>query len=180
MPAQKNRYKQQPSPSPQPKQPVRPDRLLALADPPGAKRPKWRLSLLDLEHAGKWSWAVDGEALQRILAFLAEMEKTTWADIVSRGAGNGRRMHHAQPIESLCPEARARLRQLNLDDRDEMFRFRLGGKLRLWGFLDGDIFYPVWWDPDHKVYPTENLGVALPTSVTPPPSRSRWRAARPA
>lgn len=156
MPPQRHRQKQQPSPTAQGKKAVSPGRLLALADPPGGKRPKWRLELLDLEHDGKWSWGVDGDALRGILAFLVQMEKTTWADIVSRGAGNGRRMHHAQPIESLCPEARARLKQLHLDDRDEMFRFRLGGKLRLWGFLVEDVFYPVWWDPDHKVYPTEN------------------------
>jgi hypothetical protein len=36
-----------------------------------------------------------------------------------------------------------------------MFRFRLGGKARLWGFRSERIFHVVWWDPDHRVYPTE-------------------------
>lgn len=53
-------------------------------------------------------------------------------------------------------EATRRLQALRLDDFDELFRFRLGNLPRLWGILDGDIFYPVWWDPDHEVYPLEH------------------------
>ena len=30
--------------------------------------------------------------------------------------------------------------------------FRLGNTRRLWGIID-DVFYPVWWDANHKVYP---------------------------
>jgi len=51
--------------------------------------------------------------------------------------------------------AQRRLQHLSLDDFDELFRFRLGNKRRLWGILDGDVFYPLWWDADHKVYPLE-------------------------
>jgi hypothetical protein len=36
-----------------------------------------------------------------------------------------------------------------------MFRFRLAGERRLWGYRVGRTFHVVWWDWDHKVYPTE-------------------------
>jgi hypothetical protein len=37
---------------------------------------------------------------------------------------------------------------------DAIFRFRLGGKKRLWGFRRQRIFYVVWWDWNHQVFET--------------------------
>lgn len=156
MAAKKSKQKQPPAPSiPERKEVPSLGRLLGVVDTPDAKHPKWRLSLLDLDHDGSWSWAVDGNALLRIVAFLVQMEKLTWTEIRAQTGGSGHRMHHAQPVETLCTEAQNRLKALKLDDFDEMFRFRLGGPLRLWGILHGDVFYPVWWDAEHQVYPTE-------------------------
>jgi hypothetical protein len=36
-----------------------------------------------------------------------------------------------------------------------MFRFRVAGGKRLWGFRNGRVFHAIWWDPDHAVYPTD-------------------------
>ena len=47
------------------------------------------------------------------------------------------------------------MQDLRLDDLDDLFRFRLGNKPRLWGVIHEGVFYPVWWDPEHKVYPTD-------------------------
>lgn len=134
----------------------RPGRLLGLDDTRDGKRPKWRLSLLDLEHAGSWSWSVDEDALRKIIVFLTEMERLTWTQIKMQIGGSGHKKHHSQLVDTLCPEARRRLRELQLDDFDEMFRFRVGSALRLWGILDDDVFYPVWWDAGHQVYPMDN------------------------
>lgn len=59
------------------------------------------------------------------------------------------------PCERAGLEARARLEELGLDDFDELFRFRLGNMERLWGVFAGNnhVFYPLWWDCDHKVCP---------------------------
>jgi hypothetical protein len=148
-----------PSASPQRKEVPRPERLHSLADTAGGKHPKWRLALLDLDHAGSWSWAVDEDALKEIVAFLSEMEKLTWTEIRAQmfnSKKGSHRKHHSMAPELLCPDAQRRLSVLRLDDVDEIFRFRLGNKPRLWGVIDDDgIFYPVWWDPDHEVYPTD-------------------------
>jgi hypothetical protein len=157
----KPKPKQLPAPqAPQRKEVPQAGRLLGLADGPGGKHPKWRLSLLDVDHAGSWSWAVDEAALRQITAFLSQMERLTWTEIQSQmfnSKKGSHRKHHPMQLGLLCSEARERLRALRLDDVDELFRFRLGNMSRLWGVVDADgIFYPVWWDPKHKVYPMDH------------------------
>ena len=36
-----------------------------------------------------------------------------------------------------------------------LFARALSGTKRLWGFRKDGVFYVLWWDPDHTVYPTE-------------------------
>jgi hypothetical protein len=159
-PQRKGKHKQVPDPLvPQRKEVPQPERLLGLIDSPNARHPKWRLSLLDLDHSGSWSWAVDEAALRKITAFLSEMETLTWTEIqaqMTHSKKGSHRKHHSMAPGLLCPEAQNRLEALGLDDVDELFRFRLGNEPRLWGVIDDDgIFYPVWWDPRHRVYPTD-------------------------
>jgi hypothetical protein len=135
-----------------------PRSLRGIADEPPGSHPVWRMSFLDLDHAGTWSWnMVTADNLREITAFLAQMERLTWAEIRSQmqSSQNGRhRKHKPVPIEHLCPEAQRRIHALRLDEFDELFEFRLGNMHRLWGVTQADgVFYAVWWDPDHKVYP---------------------------
>jgi len=160
-PKRKPKHKQVTAPlAPQRKEVPQPGRLLGLIDGPNGTHPKWRLSLLDLDHAGGWSWAVDEAALRKITAFLSEMERLTWTEIKAQmfnSKKGSHKKHHAMAPGDLCSEARNRLEALGLDDVDELFRFRLGNEPRLWGVIDdAGIFYPVWWDPEHQVYPMDN------------------------
>ena len=160
MPPRKAKGKQLPAPSPPARKELpRPERLANFSNAPNGTHPTWRLSLLDLEHAGSWSWDVDATALREITTFLSQMEKLTWTEIraqMSHSKKGSHRKHHHMAPELLCTEAQRRLGVLRLDDLDEVFRFRLGNKPRLWGVIDTDgVFYPVWWDPEHKVYPTD-------------------------
>jgi len=117
----------------------------------------FRLQLLDLEYDGSWSWkSVDPAG---IVKFLTQMELATWAEITTSMLTGGRRRRGARnkfiPVEALCSEARERLVELGIDDVDELFRFRHGNMGRLWGLLLDEegvkVFYPIWWDPEHKV-----------------------------
>ncbi|MBF2754093.1 MAG: hypothetical protein ISN29_02370 [Gammaproteobacteria bacterium AqS3] len=94
----------------------------------------------------------------KILALLRDMEKRTWLEILDPGIESNMRIgdHHYQPIHTLCREAQERWHDLGLDqEENNLFRFRGSPKERLWGFRLLNIFYAVWWDPDHKIYPTE-------------------------
>jgi len=132
-----------------------PRRLQGIGDDYDSEHPLWRLSLLDLDHHDGWSWGIQEAPLRKIVAFLTEMERLTWAQVRAQLTGGSRRgpKHKAIPVDHLCPVAQRRLRELQLDDFEEMFRFRLGNMERLWGMILDGVFYPVWWDQDHKVCP---------------------------
>lgn len=93
--------------------------------------------------------------------FLHEMSKLSWAEIEMQQTGSAakrHRKHHGHPLARLGDEAQARIAALHLVDTfgdDELFRFRLSGERRLWGFRSERTFHVLWWDPDHQVYPTE-------------------------
>lgn len=147
------------APSLQAKERLGARRLSGIADGPDGRKPAWRLSLLDLHHEGNWSWKVTGEDLREIIDFLSEMERLKWPEVLAQltsGKKASHRKHHSMPTAQLCVEAKRRLEAIQLDDVDHLFRFRLGNKRRLWGVLAEDVFYPVWWDADHKVYPTDH------------------------
>jgi hypothetical protein len=121
--------------------------------------PVWRLSLLDREHSGNWSWKIDESTLGTIVDLLIQMEKLTWKQIRTQTAATTKKVrarHHSQAVDTLCKEAQNRLVELGLDGWDELFRFRLDGPGRLWGILSREsprVFYPIWWDDEHQVYP---------------------------
>jgi hypothetical protein len=106
-----------------------------------------------------WAFKPDGDSAPDLFGFLCDMAKLKWSDIERQQTGGKRRRrkHHSQPIHSLEHAAQADLRKRRLDETfgDEIFRFRLGGKSRLWGFRNERVFHVIWWDPDHLVYPTE-------------------------
>jgi hypothetical protein len=105
----------------------------------------------DRDYAGAWSWPTADEA-EEILHFLCEMSQRTWSEIMGRHGG--KTIHHEQGIDTVCPEAQARITALGHDLRFEsLFRFGLGHKKRLWGFTTGGVFHVLWWDRDHQVYP---------------------------
>jgi hypothetical protein len=53
------------------------------------------------------------------------------------------------------PQARDRLEAIGLADQTRISRLRLGGTERLYGFLLGNVFHVVWWDPRHEIWPSE-------------------------
>lgn len=79
---------------------------------------------------------------------LKEYSARTWHQIKADRA----RDHAAEP-HKLCKEARDRLVEIQLDDIDELFRFRFTGPQRLWGCQCNQHFVVLWWDPDHQVWP---------------------------
>ncbi|MEU5811199.1 hypothetical protein [Streptomyces sp. NPDC047718] len=85
-----------------------------------------------------------------ILAKLREFERFTLNELRNT---SGTFESYGLPAAALCKEAYERLAEMGRDDMTEIHRLRLMGAQRLYGFLDGNVFHVVWWDPDHKVYP---------------------------
>ncbi|MFE3626760.1 hypothetical protein [Streptomyces goshikiensis] len=54
----------------------------------------------------------------------------------------------------LCSAALDRLSAMGRELMPSIHRLRLSGTQRLYGFVDGNTFHVVWWDPEHEVYPS--------------------------
>lgn len=109
------------------------------------------------EHFG---FTFTGDHATEVVQFMVEMSKLTWAGIEAMRSGPSHarhKKHHSQSVGALGTDARERVRQLRLNETfdDDVFRFRLTGRKRLWGYRTGSVFHVLWWDPDHKVCPTE-------------------------
>ena len=104
-----------------------------------------------LDWEGLWSWeTIDTE--KEILKKLGNFETRTWGEI----EGNKEEGSHIVKVDD-CPNplVKERLKQLELDDIDELFSLRLSGKERIFGILDGFILKFLWYDHEHKVWPTK-------------------------
>jgi hypothetical protein len=116
---------------------------------------RWSFRWTDVDYQGAWDWDLQSSETKAILRFLGDMQGKTWSECLAGRSGE-HKSHHGQPVTSLCREAQRRLAEwLGWQDLpDELFRFRLGGKPRLWGFRSGAVFEIIWFDRDHAVYPT--------------------------
>ena len=113
---------------------------------------------------GLWSWGQPrfwGMPTWRtkIYPFLRDTAKKTWNEI-DREMTTGRRnsaakRHKSYPVGEIAKEAQDRLRDISLDDLDEVFRFRLASTERLYGFVIQHMFFVIWWDPYHNICPSD-------------------------
>ncbi|WP_126421789.1 hypothetical protein [Asticcacaulis excentricus] len=110
---------------------------------------------------GTWSWGAprkcaDEHWFEEALPFLTEYSRKKWGEIDSEGTGNKkkrRQKHCHYNFSQIITEAYNRLVEIKKDDfADRIYRFRLGGKLRLYGFRVRKIFYYLWYDREHKIY----------------------------
>ncbi|MET8296378.1 hypothetical protein ABZW02_20225 [Streptomyces sp. NPDC005180] len=120
---------------------------------PGAdnsdQRLSWRFAHVD--HEGPWGFdKVNSGTLVEILGKLREFERFTLNELRNT---SGTFESYELPAAPLCKEAYERLDAMRRDDMTEIHRLRFQGAQRLYGFLDGNVFHVVWWDPEHKVYP---------------------------
>lgn len=123
----------------------------------GGVNPTFSFRYADRQYVGAWKWPGPDEA-HLIFEFLCDMGQLTWIEIhqqITGPAHKRRPKHHFEDLGGLCSEAQGRFTHLGLDDLcdDQLFRFRLGGGERLWGFIKEEVFYVVWWDSVHGVRP---------------------------
>jgi hypothetical protein len=133
------------------------------ADPDSVKATLMTWSVDTADREGQWSWGSDrawsDSTWDSILhPKLRSFGTMTWSEIeLARVKGKKKKTraaHHDQQVASICDEAQARLKHLDLI-HDLIFRFRLGSQRRLWGFRALSCFNLLWYDPTHQIYPTE-------------------------
>ena len=114
---------------------------------------------------GIWSWRQSrdwGKETwnKKLKPYLTAYEEKTWGEIalekVNARGGKRKPKHCFYDKGTIAKEAMDRLIEIEKDDLEEfIFRFRLNGKNRLYGFRISAIFYLLWWDPEHKICPCE-------------------------
>jgi hypothetical protein len=90
------------------------------------------------------------EVMHFIRSKLKQFETMTWSDITLKA----KHQNHTVAISDLCGRARARLKELKLDDLDVLLSLRLTGRQRVWGIFAEGVMTLLWWDPHHEVCPS--------------------------
>lgn len=124
-----------------------PGRLLPAAET-SDERLCWRFTHVD--HDGRWGFGnIEPPLLTEILRKMADCESMTLYEI-----RRTRKLLVEYELPSgLCKEALDRLAAMRRDEMTSIWRLDFKGKQRLYGFLEGNVFHVVWWDPEHEVYP---------------------------
>lgn len=110
---------------------------------------KWRAAIKYVDYDGEeWSWNnVDMKRFfDKLLNYLQHYEDKTWAQIKE-----GQHCHPV-PLSVIVPRARRRIIG-KFGDMDDLYQVKAEGKCRLFGCKDGQIFYLIWHDEHHTVYP---------------------------
>lgn len=114
------------------------------------KKASWSISNLDM--AGEFGWhTVDLKTFLYIQNKLSNFETMTWREIFI----GAKKQNHSCSKDGFSLAAKKRLKELELDDYEELHSLRLEGKKRVWGIFEDGYFRILWWDPDHQVYPSK-------------------------
>lgn len=118
-------------------------------DPPAFRGSimSWRFNAVDKGGPFSWLGFKSAEEFRETVDKLAGYETMNEASLASAGC-------HAIPIPSLSTDARARLVELELDDLDELFSFRITGPKRVFGVVRPKYVRLLWFDPLHQVCPS--------------------------
>lgn len=124
-----------------------------------SQHPQFCFRYADRATREDWVFKPSPDDAQGILDFTCEMARLTWREIeaMQTGERDRHRKHHSMAVGKIESAAQADLTKRKLGETfgDEIFRFRLGGEKRLWGFRQDRVFHVVFWDPDHKVCPQD-------------------------
>lgn len=94
---------------------------------------------------------MDAPTLVWLMGRLAQIETMTVREVFNNSEGLGK---HYDVADLPNREAVDRLEALRLSDMTRISRLRLGGRQRLYGFLEDHVFHVVWWDPDYVIWPS--------------------------
>ena len=113
--------------------------------------PSWSFAILDrFAPIGGWL-QLSPESHDELLERFKAWEKSTWHDILVQGA----RQNHRIDVDRCCALSQQRLKNLGLNDLDQLVSLRVNNLARVIGILDRSVFKILWWDPLHQVCPTE-------------------------
>lgn len=92
------------------------------------------------------------EIMEKMIAY----ESMTWAEIKLQTHDQGKSKHHIIDTDGMSAEAIERIEAMKLqEDSDSIFSFALQNRLRIIGTRENELFHVIWYDPEHKFYPSK-------------------------
>lgn len=130
--------------------------VIANASSYNCGKPIWRFDKLDRNGEFKFDLNRSDFNSQEVLEKLIAYGNMTWQEIARQTHDKkNRSKHHYLDYDGLSQEAKQRIIALKMDeDTDAIFSFALRNTVRIIGTRDGDEFHIIWYDPNHKFYPS--------------------------
>jgi hypothetical protein len=140
-----------------PRQPGTPKAARQLPYDRSKDHPYFCFKHVDTSTSERYKFVLSEAEAKEILDFACKMSQQSWLDIEQMSTGRKKRspLHHDHPVENIETCAQNDLIRRHLDETlgdRPLFRFRLGGEKRLWGFRSGQVFHAIWFDREHDVY----------------------------
>ena len=111
-------------------------------------------------HLGKFDWrgpwgdkACDGLDFRKLLhKTISQWERMTWGEIYSASGGRTKGNNsHPVSTSQVSGAAKKRLKQIRLDDIEDLVSLRINSRTRIYGIRDGRSFQFLWYDPWHHM-----------------------------
>ena len=103
---------------------------------------------------GPWCLAEsDSAVIVKLMSRVCQMETMTPGEVFRPPTGPG--VDYGDPALLPNTDAYQRLVDLGLSDETNISRLRINGEQRLYGFRRDPEFYAVFWDPQHRIWPSK-------------------------
>lgn len=117
----------------------------------------WRFEWRDMDGPFAFQLARKDFQHQEVLQKVIDYGNMTWAEIKKQTHDESKSKHHFLDMDGLSREAKERFDAKGFSGvyEDSLFSLALQNTLRIIGIRVNEYFYAVWYDPNHKFYPSK-------------------------
>jgi hypothetical protein len=120
-----------------------------------SQKPTWSFSRCHFDHP-RWGLEFHSGKLLNIVRFLSGLEGQSWSDILTSTAGRrGNTRHHPIPADEFSKEIQDVIAERKLHLFDNIYSLAMSNTERLYGVIADGVFFVVWYDPIHEIYPVQ-------------------------
>jgi hypothetical protein len=114
------------------------------------RKAAWRVGKVQMADPYGWH-TLDLAAIGYIREKLGAFESMTWSEIFVVA----KKQNHDILVSELRCEIARRWMKRNMPDQDRLWTLRFSGAERVWGIFSDGVYQIIFWDPLHKIYPTQ-------------------------
>jgi hypothetical protein len=117
------------------------------------RRPSWSFSRCHFDHP-RWGLEKHSGKLLAIIQFFSGLEGQRWGDVLTSTAGRGgNTRNHMIPTDRFSNDIQEMIMDRKLHVFDNLYSLAMSNMERLYGVIIDGVFFLVWYDPKHEIYP---------------------------